>query len=180
MPTLQKIFTLDITPEKFIDNCSDVELQEVILLANKKLSWHDIAPAVAKTPPTVNCPPPLPAAPPVPKSPKIRQSWPPEEEEKLRELWPSMSGMEVAEKLGRAYKTVMAHASKLGLSKRSTYKRNLPDARQQPEPVPEPEHLTPASKPKKKLISVRVDRRTIVQVPEGTDIKKLKAKYANE
>jgi hypothetical protein len=92
-----------------------------------------------------------------------------------------MSGMEVAKKLGRNYKTLMSHVNMLDLSKRN-HKRNK-DARQQPEPVPEPEHLTPASpasKPKKKLISVRVDKRTIVQVPKGTDIEKLKTKYANE
>jgi hypothetical protein len=44
-----------------------------------------------------------------------------------------MSGMEVAEKLGRSYKAVMMHASKLGLSKRN------PNARQQPQPAPKKE-----------------------------------------
>lgn len=32
MPTLNKTYSLTITPEQFLDNCSDVELQELELL----------------------------------------------------------------------------------------------------------------------------------------------------
>lgn len=32
MPTIQKIFTLEVTPEKFLDNCSSEELIELELL----------------------------------------------------------------------------------------------------------------------------------------------------
>lgn len=36
MPKLQKVYTLDITPQQFIDNCSDVELMELDLLLGKR------------------------------------------------------------------------------------------------------------------------------------------------
>jgi hypothetical protein len=36
MPTINKVFTLDITPEQFINNCSDVELKELAILLFKK------------------------------------------------------------------------------------------------------------------------------------------------
>ena len=32
MPTIQKIFTLEVSPEKFLDNCSPEELIELELL----------------------------------------------------------------------------------------------------------------------------------------------------
>ena len=32
MPKLQKVFTLDVTPERFLDNCSVEELLEVDIL----------------------------------------------------------------------------------------------------------------------------------------------------
>jgi len=35
MTKLQKVYTLDITPQQFIDNCSDVELMELDLLLGK-------------------------------------------------------------------------------------------------------------------------------------------------
>jgi hypothetical protein len=38
MPTIQKLFVLEVTPEKFVDSCTEVELQEVILLAEKRLT----------------------------------------------------------------------------------------------------------------------------------------------
>lgn len=34
MPTLNKVYTLTITPEQFIEACSDVELQELQILLN--------------------------------------------------------------------------------------------------------------------------------------------------
>ena len=37
MPTLNKVYTLTITPEQFIEACSDVELQELEMLLNRKL-----------------------------------------------------------------------------------------------------------------------------------------------
>jgi hypothetical protein len=186
MPTLQQVYTLDVTPDKFIDNCSDVELQEVILLANAKLSRHEtLAPAqvhAKKLPPPKQV-----AVKRRPKSPNPEQSvrkrpfWTPEEDATLREMWPSASGMDIAKHLNREYKTLMMHASKLGLRKNSSPTRKEV-ARQEPEPTPEAEDITPPAapdlKPKKKMISVRVDRRTIVQVPEGTDVEEIKAKYA--
>ena len=38
MPSITRVFTLEVTPEKFIDNCSETELQEVFLLANAALN----------------------------------------------------------------------------------------------------------------------------------------------
>lgn len=35
MPRLQKVYTLDITPEQFLNACSPEELHEVDLLLNK-------------------------------------------------------------------------------------------------------------------------------------------------
>jgi hypothetical protein len=186
MPTLQQIYILDVTPEKFIDNCSDVELQEIILLANAKLSRHETsAPAQAYA---KKLPAPMRqvAVKALPKGHTPKQSvrkrpfWTPEEDAILRKMWPSASGVDIAKRLNLEYKTVMTHASKLGLRKRGSPKRTG-DARQEPEPTPEAEDITtpatPEPKPKKKMISVRVDKRTIVQVPEGTDIEELKAKY---
>lgn len=37
MPQIQKVFLLDVTPQKFIDACDESELHEVILLANGAL-----------------------------------------------------------------------------------------------------------------------------------------------
>jgi len=36
MPQLQKIFTLDVTPEKFLENCSQSELIETELLLSSE------------------------------------------------------------------------------------------------------------------------------------------------
>jgi hypothetical protein len=188
MPTLQQIYYLDITPEKFIDNCSDVELQEVILLANAKLSRHETpasAPAPAQVPHELPAPPKQVAGKRRSKSPNPEQfiskrGWTPEEDAILREAWPSTAGTVIAERLNRNYKVVMARASKLGLRKRGSLKRTGATWRR-PEPTPEAEDPTmsaaPEPKPKKKMISVRVDKRTIVQAPVGTDVEKLKAKY---
>lgn len=38
MPRISKMLTLEITPEQFVNSCSDVELQELIMFANKKLT----------------------------------------------------------------------------------------------------------------------------------------------
>lgn len=37
MPQINKVFSLDITPEKFVNACDESELHEVILLAEKVL-----------------------------------------------------------------------------------------------------------------------------------------------
>jgi hypothetical protein len=37
MPSVKQIFTLEVTPEKFIEGCTEVELQEVMLLAERRL-----------------------------------------------------------------------------------------------------------------------------------------------
>ncbi|UJF29868.1 hypothetical protein L0B70_00300 [Kaistella sp. 97-N-M2] len=37
MPTLNKIYTLTITPEQFVENCSTVELQELSLVLDSEL-----------------------------------------------------------------------------------------------------------------------------------------------
>ncbi|MBO2546070.1 hypothetical protein J0871_16760 [Salegentibacter sp. BDJ18] len=34
MPRIQKAYTLDISPEQFLNNCSGTELQEIALLIN--------------------------------------------------------------------------------------------------------------------------------------------------
>lgn len=149
MPTLQKVFTFDITPEKFIDNCSDVELREAILLANERFNRTERTPEPVAT---------LPEAP-APSEPvaaetsagsagiktrapgeKKQENWSPEDDAKLRELWPTMLGVEIAVQLNRNYKVVMAHATKLGLRKRSPRQR-LP---------PAPEELAPTTELKKK------------------------------
>jgi hypothetical protein len=36
MPTLNKVYTLTITPEQFVEACSDVELEELQLLLDRK------------------------------------------------------------------------------------------------------------------------------------------------
>lgn len=36
MPKIDKIFTLEITPEQFLNACSAIELQEIMLLIGKK------------------------------------------------------------------------------------------------------------------------------------------------
>jgi hypothetical protein len=142
MPTLHKIYTLDITPEKFIDNCSEVELRKIILLANAKLSLLGCevppAPSIRKreTLPVPSLKP-LPASKP---SSRKRQNWTPAEDAMLRDLWQSIPGKEIATKLNRDYKVVMAHAAKLGLRK------NKPKSQQLP---PAPEELAPQLKSKK-------------------------------
>jgi hypothetical protein len=187
MPTLQKLFYLEITSEKFIDNCSAVELQEVILLANEKLSRLIpetlAAPAEAVVlkplPPSLRAKRSnLPTAT-VPIVSGSKRKWTSDEEATLRLLWPSTPGKKIAKKLGRPYKSVMTRASKLGLSKN---KKREAKTRQQPPPELEPELETAPAVPivPKKLISVRVDKRTIVQVPAGTDVEKIKNKYKNE
>jgi len=37
MPKIQKIFTLDVTPEKFLNSCSAEELIELVMLVNKPI-----------------------------------------------------------------------------------------------------------------------------------------------
>jgi hypothetical protein len=37
MPQINKVFNLDITPEKFVNACDESELHEVILIAEKAL-----------------------------------------------------------------------------------------------------------------------------------------------
>ncbi|MDR0694702.1 MAG: hypothetical protein LBF81_05335 [Prevotellaceae bacterium] len=142
MPTIQKIFYLDITPEKFIDNCSVVELQEIILLANARLNRKERTPVASEQdaadivplpplkslskPAAIEAPPKpshrkaLPkAAPGAAVTKKERSNWTPEEDATLRKLWTSMLGVEIAKKLNRDYKSLMAHAKKLGLIKRN-------------------------------------------------------------
>lgn len=38
MPQITKLFHLDVTPQKYVDACDISELNELILLANKRLS----------------------------------------------------------------------------------------------------------------------------------------------
>lgn len=42
MPTITKQFTLTITPEKFLENCSDLELKELDLLIQMPRYSHRI------------------------------------------------------------------------------------------------------------------------------------------
>jgi hypothetical protein len=37
MPTIQKIFVLEISPEQFIKNCTETELRETLLLVEREL-----------------------------------------------------------------------------------------------------------------------------------------------
>ena len=186
MPSLQKIYTLDITPEKFIDNCSVVELQEVLLLANARLNRMEgtspppAAPTAIKVLPKVT---PKKALPKASTAPVARgRKWTPDEDATLRRLWPNMKGTEIAKKLNRNYKTVMLRAGRFGLAKNNTKKCRV-KALPKPPPEPKPKKDAPAgpfvSVPKKK-ISVRIDKRTIVQVPAGTDVEKIKKKYENK
>lgn len=40
MPTLNKLYSITITPEQFIAACSDIELQELDILLSKKFkNW---------------------------------------------------------------------------------------------------------------------------------------------
>jgi hypothetical protein len=174
MPILQQIYVLEVTPEKFVDNCSDIELREAILLADAKLSRRVATPPSAQVPAKT-----LPASPkPEQRAPKKR-GWTAEEDVRLRELWPTCTGSEAAKTLKRDYKAVMAHAIMLGLRKRQS-KNSVPDARQESDSAPEAEDPTPAalkSSPKKKIF-VRVDKRTVVLAPAGADVEKLKQKYS--
>jgi hypothetical protein len=133
MPTLQKIFTLEITPEKFVDNCSDVELQEVILLANKKLSYYDATPVAEESKESkVNkdnkvCKDNKEALKGLPKSPKGKSGrWTAHEDATLREMWPNMAVLNIAFKMKRGYNSVMGRANRLGLSKRARRTDALP------------------------------------------------------
>jgi hypothetical protein len=156
MPTLQKIYTLEITPEKFIDNCSEVELQEVILLANAKLSRHE-SPVSQKQVaiPSSSSPKSLPK--PKPERPQpIRRThrrWTQEEDELITKLHSTTSLKKIAEKLNRKYKVVAGRASKLGLQKRKSSKpeKDVPMATPiNPKPKrtlpPIPEEIQPAKK----------------------------------
>lgn len=42
MPTISKNFTLTITPEQFLENCSDLELKELDLLIQSERYQHRI------------------------------------------------------------------------------------------------------------------------------------------
>lgn len=42
MPKIEKIFTLEITPEKFVSACSNIELQELSLLLDKEFARRKI------------------------------------------------------------------------------------------------------------------------------------------
>jgi hypothetical protein len=136
MPKLQQVFYIDITPEKFIDNCSDVELQEVVLLINAKLSRLGREVPPAPEPVAVDFQPPQPRKallkdPAVPATKKYKP-WTAEEDAILRELWDITPGTEIAKKLNRGYKVLMRHASKLGLNKNNSCEK-LTGGRQ-PEP----------------------------------------------
>lgn len=115
MPWFETIKTIEITPEKFVDSCLYDELQEVILLANKKLSLYNATVAEEKKPEKALL-----------KKPKTKKKllrWTPEEETILRELWPNMRGQDVAFKLKKSYRSVMQYANRLGLSKYATDSR---------------------------------------------------------
>jgi hypothetical protein len=114
MVLLQKVMKIDITSKKFVDNCTNIELQELIAIAKEKLSRGGV-----KTQEPITG-----------KSLKKR-NWSEQENALLRELYPIMRGADVAKKLNRSYKSVMLYASKLGLHKKTGPQRQLP-----PKPVP--------------------------------------------
>jgi hypothetical protein len=105
------------------------------------------------------------------------RKWTSEEDAMLGKLWSEMSGKEIAKNLNREYKTLMMHASKIGLRKNNKRSPRIPESFSKT--TDEPEEPTSPS-PAKKLISVRVDKRTIVQVPAGTDVEKIKKRYGNK
>lgn len=43
MPKIEKVFTLEITPEQFLNSCSSNELQEIVLLINSNYFQNKIA-----------------------------------------------------------------------------------------------------------------------------------------
>jgi hypothetical protein len=111
----------------------------------------------------------LPKASPAPGKERQSRKWTAEEDAILRKLWHSTCGVEIAQKLNREYKSLMAHAKKIGLKKNKSHKPSLSSKVSQPSPH-EPKNI-------KKMVSVRIDKRTIVQVPEGSDTQKIKNKY---
>jgi hypothetical protein len=116
MPTIQKVFVLEVTPEKFVDSCTDVQLQEVIMLAEHRLSRTVCASPEPEPQPK---PKPQPAQNPQPRLPKRvcvgrPARWTPENVELLR----TMSVAEAAAHFGLSKSTICTKRSKLGVSAR--------------------------------------------------------------
>jgi hypothetical protein len=113
MPTLQQLYYLEISPEKFISKCSEVELQEIILLANARLRRDEASPAAPE-------PAPLSVAAPVKARPKTRSNaWTPEEDALIRKLYPTTPTKTLAEQMNyrRSTHSIVQHANTIGVSK---------------------------------------------------------------
>jgi hypothetical protein len=98
MPTIQRIFTLEVAPEKYVDSCTEAELQAVMLLASARLEILQ-APAPA----------PQAAAP----SGRGKRVW---TKERLQQL-STMSAAEAAERFGVTITAVHSQRSRLGLTR---------------------------------------------------------------
>jgi hypothetical protein len=119
MPTLQRVFTLEISPEKFVDNCTEVELQEVIMLAEKKLRRErrnsDVREDLPKNPPKT-----LPAvrgSSAAPKQKMANKPWTKRDIEVLRRRYPVDSNEDIAAELGRNAYSITNKASELKIKK---------------------------------------------------------------
>jgi hypothetical protein len=42
MPKIEKLFTLEITPERFVAACSDIEIQELSMLVDREFTRRKI------------------------------------------------------------------------------------------------------------------------------------------
>jgi hypothetical protein len=188
MPTLQQLHYLEITPEKFIDNCSPVELQEVILLANARLNRMEKTPATPEPVAPKPEPAPLPPGPEKEHKKQLRFRWTLEEVDILRELYPTTSAEELAKKLNRHPDAIMMKAGKLGIKKQkkatseNTAGFDSPEGKKQRREkelaqLRKAKARYKAEQAAKKLITVHLDSRTTLRVPEDADMEALKEKY---
>ena len=155
MPTIQRVFTLEVTPEKFIDNCSSADLQITIMLAEKKLQRinpdvQEVTDEIVKMPnplPERPTPPELPLLPPppvltVPQKPqkkgKQSKSWTEYEVELLKQLYHTTPLADISAKFGRPGNAIMQKAAKLSLRKYKERKKT---------PVHEVERVPPNPQP---------------------------------
>ncbi len=210
MPRVTQIFILEVTPVKFIDNCSAVELQEVILLANARLDRLEQASNPQRGEQKsaddlleldwaeqVQEPAALPIGEQTEKV-KEKSYWTPEEDGQLRKLYPTTKAKDLALQMNRSNRAITQRAGLLGIGKNkkgkltaapkegvkaSGYKKAkpgvLPEAvhgfnsfeevnnrRSQAKAALQKVKQREADRP---MRSLRVDKRTTVLVPAGTN-----------
>ena len=184
MPSIQKLFYIDITLERFVDNCSDVELQELILLAASRLRRNE--PAPSRTP--KNRRPAIPEK----RKGKVRRTA--EDDAFLRKNLPSATVEELAELMNRSVRCIYSHVKKLKIKPaQKAGKRNPePPAKPEPEPVLDDDDsagrhhrhaATTAAEIKSRTAAtrtktVRIDPRTVVIVPEDRNEAEVIARYS--